>query len=197
MSKSAAFVFAAALVSLAYAPQASAQSCAIDDCPNGVNCYKLNPWKWCQKTYTANGHYTKVNVYNHTKYSQINTAWDQWNAPPSGPANTVWLVSDGINNADHDIDYWEVYVAGEYWWGWTHTPSSGGCINLKGGWIDMNNANIPGANCSRMKVSLHETGHGIGFGHVCNCPQMMTPCLNCATCSLSLCDGKAAQAHYP
>jgi hypothetical protein len=179
--------------------QSSAATCQLDDCPNGVACYQVTPWKWCHKVKGTSFTYTKVNVYNHTKYTQITKSWDQWNYPPNGPGNTVYLVSDGINNANHDIDYWEQYVPSEWYWGITSTPDNNwdGCIDPGGGSIFFNNANLGGkSSCSLLALSLHETGHGLGIGHTCNCPNIMDPCLDCG-CTLSNCDGKAAKHHYP
>lgn len=191
----------AAVTMLLFAAEgtSSANTCSLDECPNGVNCFQVNPWKWCNKVKGTSFTYTKVNVYNHTQYPQINTAWDQWGYPPNGPGNKLYMVSDGLNNSSHDIDYWEQYVPSEWYWGITYSPDTNGngCIDPGGGSIYFNNANIGGqSSCSLLALALHETGHGIGIGHSCTCPNMMDPCLNCG-CALSTCDAKAANYLYP
>jgi len=178
------------------ASPAFAQICTGNqDCDNGLRCYKLNGVKWCGITYSGSTHWTRVNVYNHTRFSQVNTAWTNWNA--ASPANTVWLVSDGINNSYHDIDYWEGYY-GDWWWGWTTYGTSGGCITRGSGQIKLNLSNILGrTSCALLNLTQHETGHGIGLGHVCSCTHQMNPCLNCGTCTLTNCDGQGAASLYP
>lgn len=191
----------AAVFTLVFAAEgtSSANTCYLDECPNGVNCYQVNPWKWCGKVKGTSSTYTKVNVYNHTKYKQINTAWHDWGYPQNGPANTLYMVSDGINNSNHDIDYWEHNVPSEWYWGIAYTPDTNGngCIDPGGGSIYFNNANLGGkSSCTLLALALHETGHGIGIGHSCTCPNMMDPCLDCG-CTLSNCDGQAARHLYP
>jgi hypothetical protein len=133
----------------------------------------VNPWKWCGITYSGSSHWTKVNVYNHTRFGEV------------------------INNAYHDIDYWEGYYGG-WWWGETSSPSTNGCINRGGGQIKLNLSNILGkSSCQLLNLTLHETGHGIGIGHSCSCTHQMNPCLHCGTCTLTNCDGQAATKLYP
>jgi hypothetical protein len=193
------------VVALGLPAAARAKDCFVEECAGAYDpqCYIGEGYKWCQRT-SGNGlTWTPINVYNHTRYSQVASAWSTWNYPPAPLAqNSVYMTTDGVNNSSHDIDYWESNTS-EWWWGMWHVGSApGGCISRGAGAIYLNVFRI-GANAAdgatqtrALKTALHETGHGIGLGHVCSCPMIMQPCLSCSA-GLSDCDASGAQSLYP
>lgn len=178
------------------------KNCYIEECASSSynpQCYTRFSYKWCQRTCGGGICWTPINTYNHTRYPQVATAWSNWNYPPAGFAqNTVYMTTDGINNGNHDIDYWEANNSGVFWWGlWSVGGTSGGCINRGAGAIYMNVYYIGSDSWKALMTANHETGHGIGLGHVCYCSIAMEPCFNCGTNALSSCDAAGANAIYP
>ncbi|MEP6872680.1 MAG: hypothetical protein ABI939_12645 [Anaerolineaceae bacterium] len=188
---------------LSMAPR-DASACTLEDCGSlPSSCYNLNGVRWCQITKGNNppfGHWTPVNSYNHSSYgAAVKQSWKEWNAPPNGPTNSLYLYSDNKNNANHDIDYWDTYEV-DWWWGFADYPGgvdwNTGCINRGGGRVVLNTYGIPNDWTLQLWLAEHETGHAFGMGHACVCPQVMNPCSGCYNADLSNCDGKGARQLY-
>ena len=160
----------------------------LEDCDNGVRCYVTYGYKWCGSP--------DVNVYNHTPYQGVVDSWAAWNHPPNGPTSAIHLATDGINNSNHDVDYWTTQSS-SWWWGWSSWGTSNGCFNRGGGMVQFNTSKIPPSYYAELLTSSHETGHQIGLGHACICSQVMDPCFNCSSDQLSSCDAQGAAAIYP
>lgn len=196
--------WALALVAAFALSERQADACTLENCSPGMPsaCYNLYSFKWCQITYGSNppyNHWTPVNSYNHTRYSTT-AAWQNWNYPPNGPTNSLYLYTDGVNNSSHDIDYWEASTT-DWWWGYTTFPGgvSGSCINRGAGQVQLNTYRISSDATWQLWVVEHETGHAFGLDHVCGCSQgrVMNPCTECsAPATLSYCDGQGANALY-
>lgn len=193
--KRAIWTFALPLALISGISGATAQRCYLEECGSGYwECYRLAGAQWCEQG--SDGSYS-VNCYNHTRWgSPVSDSWYLWAYPPTGSSNSVYLYTDGINNANHDIDYWEYNRPGDIFWGYTEYNTSGGCIVRGSGAIYGNVSTIPNNYTSQLRLFEHETGHAIGLAHVCACPPIMDPCLNCGH-QLSDCDAAAAAALYP
>jgi hypothetical protein len=184
-----------------------AEACTLENCTPGMPsaCYNKNGVRWCQITYGSNppyDHWTPVNCYNHTRYTTaVAGAWSNWNYPPNGPTNSLYLYTDNVNNSSHDIDYWEASST-DWWWGWADYPggvAGNGCINRGAGRIRLNTYRISSDATWQLWVAEHETGHEIGLDHVCGCSQgkVMNPCTECSSpATLSYCDGQGANSLY-
>ncbi len=182
-----------------------ARACTLEECAGGVPsaCYNRNGVKWCQVTYGGGpyGHYTPVNSYNHSSYgAAVTSSWNNWNNPPNGPTNSLYLYTDGVNNANHDIDYWNASTT-DWWWGLVDYPggTSGGCINRGGARVQFNTYRASSDPTWRLWLAEHETGHAIGLAHVCGCSsgRVMNPCTECSSpATLSYCDGQGANSMY-
>lgn len=174
----------------------SASVCSgLEDCYNGSTCYRLTGVRWCQVS-SGNGiHWTPVNTYNHTGWGSVNDSMHNWNFPPNGPSNTLYLYSDGVDNYNHDIDIFTVSV-NDWWWGWSFYSSSGGCLVRGSAGIKLNTYRMPNTGYAHVLTEQHELGHDIGLGHACACSQVMDPCFNCGSDTLTNCDGQGAAALY-
>jgi hypothetical protein len=166
----------------------------------GAGCYNLLGPRWCGSGIRS------VAVYNHTGYSAPVTSWHDWNFPPKGPGNAIYLYSNGDSGYDHDVDYLWSYYGVTGWWGLTYVSSRSGCfehstVSGQQGWVKMNRTYLEGSATRQILTAWHETGHAIGLDHVCVCtshdPSVMNPCENCGCRSLSTCDAYGAAHLYP
>jgi hypothetical protein len=181
-----------------------AAACTLEDCtwlPS--TCNNLNGVKWCQLEYGNNppyGHWTPVNAYNHSSYgTAVKKSWTNWNAPPSGATNSLYLYTDGKNTTNHDIDYWDGWST-DWWWGFADYPGgmnwNTGCIKRGAGRVVFNTYRVPADSVLQLWLAEHETGHAFGLGHACVCNHVMNPCSSCYNATLTSCDAKGANKLY-
>jgi len=166
--------------------------------PGGTTCYGLTRAYWCQSGVKW------VNCYNHTAY-YVGNAWNAWNYPPYGPSNALMLYTDGVDNDNHDIDYYEGNY-GTNWYGgyahwYTYSATATGCMSRGSGWVQINNAWAMQWGTAdsgwNAYITRHETGHMIGLSHSANCGVVMNSTFCGGNTFVSSCDGYGAMVDYP
>jgi len=199
MWKQALLATSIALAAVPAVSRAGDKTCSIDVCKSeNPSCRAFNGKKWCDVTHSGGTHYTRVNVYDHTGFPEVPRAWANLNNPPNPPGNTLFLKSDGQNHSNHDLDYWKVHDGNDSWLGLTETVADNGCMRHGSGKILFNLDRVsPDNHALVLIVAQHETGHGVGLGHVCDCPNIMNACVNCKTTDLSACDATGLHELYP
>jgi hypothetical protein len=189
---------AAVVAVLPISPDYAGSRYDIDYCGKfSLDCYHLEGPKWCQRTCSGYSCWTPVKVYNHTSVSEVYSAWQNFNYPPIGPANSLYLYSDGINNWSHDIDYnafWSPFTNERAYVSWS---SGYECFYLGSGYAEFNTFYLTG-HFSLSAVAHHVTGHATGLDDNCDCYTIMNPYWQCdASDIITQCDADGEGFLYP